>query len=634
MKNKIDKLIYNLILILIYLLLFPIYSKATYLFPNDPKLGTTNQTYQIDINNSGPKLKNNSGVMEIRNSADSAYSTLKALSFITDKTSGTAGQNCVYTSYLTDTYGICVEGNDDNLSANLLLKYPTGNPTTSILVYATPSSNRSQGSWYNIVTTVGNPGLDTNIATEKAVRDGLNSVSPSGYLKADGTIPLTDNWNVGNYSITASLFQTPQSASVPDQITLRNKGTGGFGYIIKGSTQTEPAQSITLELPSTASEPSVGSMIVVSSFSSHSGVFSWLADVAAGQPLLSGGTTTIPAYAGYTFSGTSGKTYTFPSDTATLCGTDAVCSGYQSTITFGTGVLSALSINIGTTGSLIINNGGLGSSANLIPKTYSTGGGTLQTSGISIDSSNNISGATSYSTPQQASTGGTPDSLRWRGYGTNERGLVFQVDNTVAEPVNTIILNLPLTETNLATGSILYVSSFASHSGAFSWLADVAVGQPFLSGGIGAAPSYAGWYLSGTAGQTYTFPSATQTLASLAGAETFTLKTLTAPLETIGAGGSAGTCSTSWTPNFTVADSFTLILSGACTINNPTIVAGRFFSVKMTQSSTVAPTFDTAFKWSGGTTPTWSTSATKYDLVACVSYDGTTFSCNALIDVR
>src|SRR5574343_159956 len=48
-----------------------------------------------------------------------------------------------------------------------------------------------------------------------------------------------------------------------------------------------------------------------------------LAAVAAGQPLLSGGVTTAPAYAGYTFSGTAGQTYTFPSSSKTLMAIDA-----------------------------------------------------------------------------------------------------------------------------------------------------------------------------------------------------------------------------------------------------------------------------------------------------------------------
>lgn len=41
--------------------------------------GTTQTTFQIDSGNSGPKVKNNSGVLEARNSADNAYVAFKAL---------------------------------------------------------------------------------------------------------------------------------------------------------------------------------------------------------------------------------------------------------------------------------------------------------------------------------------------------------------------------------------------------------------------------------------------------------------------------------------------------------------------------------------------------------------------------
>lgn len=40
---------------------------------------TTSDTFQIDSENSGPKLKNNSGVLEVRNEADDAYAIAKAL---------------------------------------------------------------------------------------------------------------------------------------------------------------------------------------------------------------------------------------------------------------------------------------------------------------------------------------------------------------------------------------------------------------------------------------------------------------------------------------------------------------------------------------------------------------------------
>lgn len=51
-----------------------------------------------------------------------------------------------------------------------------------------------------------------------------------------------------------------------------------------------------------------------------------------------------------------------------------------------------------------------------------------------------------------------------------------------------------------------------STGGAPTAYADVAAGQPFVSGGVAAAPKYAGWTLSGTAAQTYTFPTTSKTL--------------------------------------------------------------------------------------------------------------------------
>jgi len=126
------------------------------------------------------------------------------------------------------------------------------------------------------------------------------------------------------------------------------------------------------------------------------------------------------------------------------------------------------------------------------------------------------------------------------------------------------------------------------------------------------------------------------TLASLTGTETFTNKTLTkptltAPLETEIPG---GTCSTNYTIDPTTGTQFTLTLNGACQLKVTNLAATHSFVLYLTQSSTTAPTFDTPFKWASGTVPTFSTSATKYDTVACSSPDGTTLICNAIVDAR
>lgn len=107
--------------------------------------------------------------------------------------------------------------------------------------------------------------------------------------------------------------------------------------------------------------------------------------------------------------------------------------------------------------------------------------------------------------------------------------------------------------------------------------------------------------------------------------------TLTAPVETVVPGGN---CSISYTPDLTAGSIFTLTLNGACQIANPTLAAGESFTIKLTQSATTAPTWGNAFKWASGTAPIWSVSATKYDIVSCVSFEGTALQCAGIIDVR
>jgi hypothetical protein len=104
-----------------------------------------------------------------------------------------------------------------------------------------------------------------------------------------------------------------------------------------------------------------------------------------------------------------------------------------------------------------------------------------------------------------------------------------------------------------------------------------------------------------------------------------------ASIETVVAG---GTCSTSYNIDPTTGTMFTLTLNGACTIGVTNLAAGHSFTIKLTQSASTAPTFSSAYKWPGGTAPTWSTTATKYDVIACASFDGTTLMCQGMIDVR
>ena len=51
--------------------------------------GTTSSTFHIDYDNNGPKLKNSSGTLQIRNSADSAFADISVSKLILNSTSNT-----------------------------------------------------------------------------------------------------------------------------------------------------------------------------------------------------------------------------------------------------------------------------------------------------------------------------------------------------------------------------------------------------------------------------------------------------------------------------------------------------------------------------------------------------------------
>ena len=97
---------------------------------------------------------------------------------------------------------------------------------------------------------------------------------------------------------------------------------------------------------------------------------------------------------------------------------------------------------------------------------------------------------------------------------------------------------------------------------------------------------------------------------------------------------SGGTCSTSYNVDPTAGTMITLSLNGACQIGVTSLAAGYSFTLYLTQLSTTAPTFTTAYKWDSGAPPPWSVTATKYDTVFCTSPDGTKLVCGAIIDGR
>ena len=98
--------------------------------------------------------------------------------------------------------------------------------------------------------------------------------------------------------------------------------------------------------------------------------------------------------------------------------------------------------------------------------------------------------------------------------------------------------------------------------------------------------------------------------------------TLTGYTEATVAIGNSGTSKTISLANGTFQ---TVTLTGSCTFTMPTATAGQSFILKiLTGAGSFTATF-TSVKWSGGTAPTITTTASKYDLASFIA-DGTSWS--------
>ena len=140
--------------------------------------------------------------------------------------------------------------------------------------------------------------LPTNTMAEVTVVDNTAGTGTASWMYDYASINTTGGgggvttWSGGTTGLLPSTA-TSGAVTVTGTLIAGNGGTGQSSY-------------------------AVGDLLSANTTST----LSKIADVAAGQPLLSGGVSTLPAYAGYTFSGTAAQTYTFPTTTKTLAAND------------------------------------------------------------------------------------------------------------------------------------------------------------------------------------------------------------------------------------------------------------------------------------------------------------------------
>jgi hypothetical protein len=137
---------------------------------------------------------------------------------------------------------------------------------------------------------------------------------------------------------------------------------------------------------------------------------------------------------------------------------------------------------------------------------------------------------------------------------------------------------------------------------------------------------------AGADGQTFTFPAASDTVATLAATQTLTGKTLTNPAITSQT--LPVTATANWDFSLGGWGTATLVNSiSTLTFSNPKAAGDMRWKIVQGGSGSYTIAWPASVKWPGGTAPTLSTAVGKVDVVTCSTFDaGTTYDCTAQLD--
>jgi len=397
-----------------------------------------------------------------------------------------------------------------------------------------------------------------------------------------------------------------------------------------------------------------------------SGNLSWASSAGSGTVTdvsFTGGivsvatSTSTPAL---TVAGTSGGVVYFSASntwasSAALAANSLVIGGgagaAPSTITTGTGVVTALGVTTNAASGIVVKD----SSGNLTTNSSFNGFTNVAASGTTIT-------MTAASTPVYNITGSGGQVIQLPNATTLPNGAIFSFNNNQSSGSITVNNNSASLIVSVPSGGYVTVILLSNATSAGSWdrhdqtPSNVAWSTNTLDysgsitsatwngaviapnrGGTGVANNVSSTItISGAYGTTFTVSGTTAltlptsgTLATLAGTETLTNKTLTNPTltnytETRYAATVTGNAITLDLANGTFQTITTMV--GANAITLPALGSGKSLTVQILYASTPTTlTFATpsgSLKWASGTTPTPTLTNTKYDFYSFVS-DGT-----------